>query len=527
MSKIQSFLSLWFFGIAFLFAGSLTLHVDPPAITKGEGVNVTLTAKGTSIVFPKITTIGGFPVGQPQVSQKIQASYINGTMTTVREKSLRFTFFPDTNVTIPSFAVTIDGHIQKTKPVTLPIGTHTSKKGVSGGYTLKMVTQRHHVYVGEPLLLQVIFYEPRNSTVAQAQYIAPKFDGFFVKSSPKERLEQTAHGTAHIFDYILTPQKEGTFTITAPQIKLGIQTFSGARDPWGLFNNEVHWKTLRGTPQTITVKPIPSSTDLVGTFTVKTSVDSHSVHANKPVNYSIVFDGEGNLDDIDEPTFDLPNVTTYSSDPHSTVHVRNHKIVSHWVKKYTFIADHDFTIPARTFHVFDPKTGQTTTLKTTPYTIRISGKRAAPAAKTPLPSAATHQSGTPKTPDETPTITPKKPKPTPQDTHRSLLEDTAYYAQMAQERMPLPWWSLIVAFFLGMIATLAGYKLLAVVKRTRAKTPHRKYTPAEALDLLYPHTNDSPEIEAMVRELYQAQRGKKVEIDRGKLHHIIKKITTD
>ena len=534
MPWIKYLLSLWILGTGILFSGNVSLHVDKSSITKGEGINVTLTAKGKEITFPKIKTIGGFPIGQPQVSQKVQASYVNGTFTTLREKTLRFTFFPDTNVTIPSFAVTVDGKTEKTQPVTIHIGARTQGKSSQGKYELKMLTQRHNVYVGEPFLLQVIFYEPRSSAVTQAQYVAPKFEGFFVKSSPKERLEQTPGGTAHVFDYILTPQREGNFTITAPQIKLGIKTFSDARDPWGFFNNEIHWQALQGSPKTITVKPTPSQVDLVGIFTVKASVDSQSVRANKPVNYSLVFDGQGSLDDMDEPKFDLPDVTVYSDDPQSTTQVRNNQIVSHWEKKYTFIADHDFTIPALSFHVFNPKTGKTTTLKTKPYAIHISGGVAAqkpttPAKPTVTPASIFHPKGqpaSPKAPGETPKVNSEIQKPAAQDANRSLLEDTAYYAQQAKNKFNLPWWSLIAAFILGILTLFGGQKLLPLLKRRRSITRHRKYTPSEALDLLYPHTNDSPEIEAMVRDLYRAQRGEKVEIDSRKLNQIIEQLNT-
>ena len=532
MPWIKYILLLWILGTGFLFAGNVTLHVDQSSITKGEGVNVTLTARGNNIVFPEIKTIGGFPVSQPRVSQKVQASYVNGTLTTLREKSLRFTFFPDTNVTIPPLTVTVDGTTEKTQPVAIHINTHSPGENSNGLYTLKMLMHRKSVYVGEPFLLQVIFYEPHSSAVIQAQYTAPKFDGFFVKSSPQERLEQTPDGTAHVFDYILTPQKEGNFTITAPRIKLGIKTFSGARDPWGFFNNEIHWRTLQGSPKTITVKPTPSRADLVGTFTVKASVDSQRVRANKPVNYSLVFDGQGSLDDMDEPSFDLPDVTVYSDDPQSTTQVRNHQIVSHWEKKYTFIADHDFTIPALTFHVFDPKTGKTTTLKTTSYAIHISGNAAAqkPAKPTVTPASIFHPKGqpvSPKAPVETPETKSEIQKPaTAQESNRSLLEDTAYYAQQEKNKFSLPWWSLIAAFILGILTLFGGQKLLPLLKHRRLGTRHRKYTPSEALDILYPHTNDSPEIEAMVRKLYRAQRGEKVEIDQGKLQNILERIAT-
>jgi hypothetical protein len=417
-----------------LLNANVTLKVNKDTIAPGEGVEVTLAAQGKEVTLPDIRAIGSYPVDTPSVSQKVQTTYINGSFSTLHEKVMRFTFFPDANVTIPAYTVTIGGKTEHTQPVTihvLPKGTTTQH---TGGYDLQMIVSKPSVTVGEPLVLQVIFFEPRNSEVAQAQYIAPKFDGFFVQASQQERLKQSAEGTAHIFDYILTPQKEGNLTITAAQIKLGIQTFSGQHDPWGFFNNEVHWQSLSAKPVTIAVKPLPVSADLVGDFTIQAHVDTLDAKPNKPINYTLTLQGKGGLEELDEPTFDIDGVTIYSDDAQSSMQIQNSQIVSKWVKKYTFIADHDFTIPALKLTTYDPKIGKTKILATQPYTVHIAGGTPAPAlTKTAVkPSVAQPQASQPATTPSTTQIANAQPAQTP-DTNRSILEDTAFYAQQAKK----------------------------------------------------------------------------------------------
>jgi len=516
-------LKIWILFIALSWlnlAGNVTIHVSSDTVHKGDPVEVTLTAEGKQIVFPTIDAIGRYPIDAPKISQKIEASYLNGTFKSIRRETMRFAFFPENNITIPSLKIQVDGKTRQTRPVSITVLPPDQSGSNKDGYRLQMITTRQSVYVAEAFALQVIFFEPRNSNVAQAQYIAPKFDGFFVKSSSKERLENTPEGTKHIFDYILTPQKEGNFTITAPVIKLGIQTFSGVRDPWGFFNNEVHWKSLQASPKIISVKPLPHPADLVGNFTIAGAPDATTVEVNKPVNFTLTLKGEGSLDDIDAPKIDIPGVTIYSDDARSDVQISGNRIISHWEKKYTFIADRDFTIPAISFSMFNPRTGQSSTLTTNPSSIHVTGGSlpASTPKSTVLPpkkSAAPSSSVT-----QLPVAAETK---RPDDLNRSLFEDTSFYDRLNQQKewALWPWWSLLLSFIGGVFLTSVWFGLRKKIPLSTHKKSHRKYTPDEALSLLYPHLNDSPEIEAMVRDLYRIKNGEKLPLDHKKIARLI------
>ncbi len=503
-----------------LWGGGATLTVDRATVAQGESVTATLQATGHAITLPSLTAVGPYPVTSSRVSEKTSFSLGGGNHTSQHTKSLRFSFFPDANVTIPPLKVTVDGQTVTTKPVRITVGASRQSQD---DFSLKMIASRSTVYVGEPFLLQVIFYEPRNAHLAQPEYYPPHFDGFLVKTSRQERLENTPTGTAHIFDYILTPQKEGNLTIPAPQVKLGIRTFSGTRDPWGLFGNDLQWRSLRAQPLTLSVRPAPSDADLVGNYRIHASVKTTHAQPNKPISYSLQIDGVGSLEDYDGPTFDIDGVTIYSDDPNVTTHLdAQGRIHSRWNRHYTFIADRDFTIPGLEIRVFDPATQSIQRLRTPAQSIRVGRAHPATASpsKPPSPSAApasglSAQSTPPSAITETP--------PAATDANRSILEDTAYYAREARKRAAAMWptWSLILAGIVGVVVGFFLDRFFRTHPLRRRSIHRRRYSIDEALDILYPHTNASPEIEKMVRDLYRARRGESVQIDPDRLQRIL------
>jgi len=60
-------------------------------------------------------------------------------------------------------------------------------------------------------------------------------------------------------------------------------------------------------------------------------------------------------------------------------------------------------------------------------------------------------------------------------------------------------------------------------KRFFKNSSFKHYSFEEALKILYPHINESPEIENMVRKLYEIKEGNMVEIDRKALDKLVAK----
>ena len=90
-----------------------------------------------------------------------------------------------------------------------------------------------------------------------------------------------------------------------------------------------------------------------------------------------------------------------------------------------------------------------------------------------------------------------------------------------QEAPSISWRMIALAFVSGMFIMFLLKKL---PKMARGKS-HHGYTESEALKILYPHIDESQEIEAMVRKLYAKKNGdKNTVIDKIVLQEMLEKI---
>jgi len=355
--------------------------------------------------------------------------------------------------------------------------------------------------------LTVNAVESLNENIVQLEYNPPEFKNFFVRSLGAEKRYREGNTTVHEMRYLLIPQKKGKITVPPASVKIGTRSLKAPKDPFGIFKPPLKWNSIRSASVHLTVKPLSSHTILVGHYSVKCSVDKHKARKNKPVSYTLTISGEGSLEDMDDPEFNIDNVTVYSDDAQIKSKIKNGKMYSSYAKKYVFISDRDFTIPALSFGEFDYTTGKNLTLRTDPIPIKVSG--GGTAAGRQRGGRFSHHGVAPKT----------ERKPV------DPLEDTLYYTKREyEERMEhLPWY-IAAAFAAGMITMflLTRLPLSRFRQRFKDKGFSRHYSSDEALKILYPHTNEGKEVEEMVRQLYEIECGNRsVKINQKLLHRLI------
>jgi hypothetical protein len=508
-----------------LLAAGVQLKVSSTRVAQGQNVRVKIVADGKEARFPAIDRIGPYPVENLRESSKLESRYVNGKFSSKTRKILSFDFYPDKSVTIPAMEVRVDGKSYRTKPVKIEVvrgGTPTA----AGGFTITMRADKTSVYLGEPLVVTVDAVEPLNGAIVQMQYTPPEFKGFVVKPLGGEKQIRRGDATVHELTYLLTPLKPGKQRIAPARIRVGIRDLNAPADPFGIFGTPLKWVALRSNPLEVTVKPLPVSADLVGHFTLNARVDRKKVRANQPVNYTLEIVGEGSLEDLADPRFEIPGVTVYSDDAKVTSSVKDGKLYSRYVKKYVFISDRDFVIPSLKLTEFDYQTGKSRPLKTPAFSISVEGGAAA-AATPPAPPAGMKPQG--------PANAAAAGRPvggkTAAKAEESLLEDPAYYARKAYEEKAakFPWY--LAGAFAGGMAVM--FLLLRLRPRKKGIPilgggKRRHYSLEEALKILYPHTNDDPEVERVVRYLYRVKNGeKRVEIDRNELDRLAAKYDPD
>ena len=496
MKKLRRAIAILLLASSWLWSASVRAYVDEAEVVEGNQAHLTLEATGRDVVFPRIDAVGPYPVEGVSNANQSSIKVINGQVKqeNIRKRTLLFT--PKKSMTIPSFTIKVDGQELKTDPVEIKVVKSTAPvSGTSGKVSLDMVVSKKKVYVGEPFLVSVFFNESNQADLMKVEYHKPDFKNFFVKEVGNEKTYRKGNYLVHELRYLLTPKYDGNFTIPAAVARVAER---GRRkdDFFGTFFDTPIWSRVVSNSVQVEVMPAPENTDLIGNFTLDESVDATEVKANKPVNLTLSIKGEGSLEDFEGPQYEIDGVTVYSDDARIESHVAGNRYVSTWTKKYVFIADHDFVIPSRSFSVFDYQSGEIKKLETQEHRITVKGGGA---ASTVIHTAKSSSAGEPQAVETPQGETAGKPQ-----------ESTALKSEP---------WMLLAAFGGGIIVTLLVLKLLPHLKWKRSVNPMRE---SEALKILYPHTNDDPRVEEMVRKLYARQNGEKqLTIDKKVLKELV------
>jgi hypothetical protein len=482
-----------------LNAASVEAVLSQNEVVQGNPVQLKITAEGDRAQFPQIEVIDGVPVEGRSQTQHTSLQIINGKSTVTHTTNLILTFTPKKEMHIPSYSVTIDGKRYRTDPLTLKVVKSTAPKSLnSGKFSLVMKADKKEVVVGEPIVVTVYFSVRNDVRLADnPQYNRPSFKDFFVKEVNDEKSYTKGDHRITELRYVLIPQKEGHFTIEPATAKIAVADMS-RRDIFGRYFATT-WTPIASNTLEIDVKPEPKDTDLVGRFYIESKIDKTTTKENKPVNLTVTIEGDGSLEDYEMPNYDIDGVTVYSDDAEVTTKVIGDKIKSRYVKKFAFIADHDFEIPARTLSAYDPQTKEVKTLKIPGYSITVeSNRHATPAAGTS--SKKEVHSGE--------VQTDIKLSQTPQQQSKPVK---------TVERESVAWWMVVLAFLGGMVTMY----LLGKFKWKKRTVPFKE---TEALKILYGHMSDDPEVEAMVRKLYAKKNGdKSVIIDKKELRALVEK----
>jgi hypothetical protein len=433
----------------------------------------------------------------PHESQNSSFTYINGEKKNEHTITLTLTIAPQKDMTIPAYDVEVDGKVYKTKPIDLKVVKATvPKMDGNDKFSLQLRVDKKSVIVGEPILVTAYFSLQNGVRLSEnPQYNKPEFKGFFVKEIGEEKSYSQGNRQVTELRYILTPKSEGNYTVGPATAKVGFADRT-RRDMFGRFFGTT-WVPIASNTIDIEVNKKPQESDLVGSFVMESSIDAQSVKANKPVNLTVKITGEGSLEDFEFPAYEIDGVTVYSDDADITTNLGDHKIKSTYVKRFAFISDHDFNIPARTVSVYDTKEKTQKIMEVPAYDIKIEG------AKILAPSViAAEQSNV------------GKVQTNLEPAEKSMLDGEEVMVEVEKTQ----WWIPLLAFISGLIVMYL-LKFLPKMKWKGKKTTVKE---SEALNILYAHINESAEIEEMVRKLYAKKNGdKSIKIDKKSLKKLL------
>jgi hypothetical protein len=497
----KKILIIWLliFAGTFLYAGSVKATVSETEVIRGDAVLLTITVVGEkSDKLPNIQEIAGIPVKGITRSSGASYVFVNGQSKMEHTQTLTLEFIPENNMTIPAFQLQVDGVLKSTDLIELIVmDVMQGEKRSNDNFSLEIKVAKSKIYLGESILVSIYFKQRTIIDLMQIDYTPPAFKEFFNKQLDGEKTYTKGGYTIHELSYILTPKREGNLTLEPARARVAERKRQRQRGGW--YADIPKWSHISSSSVTLNVLKPSEAHDVVGDFKIKDTIDTLKVKANKPVNLQIEMAGEGNLEDYDGITFDIPNVTIYSDDVKVESKLLVGKLQSHYFKSFVFIADHDFTIPSQTVRVFNYKTEKIKILKTKAYNIVV--ENGTKVAITPV------------------VHTKQAVILEPQTAVQSLknrLESFVMPSSMA----------LVGAFILGAISMFLMQYFPALSFGTW-KREKLGFNGHDALRILYPHIGESKEIEEMVRQLYGIKSGEKgIEIDRQALKIMVEKYKT-
>ena len=224
------------------------------------------------------------------------------------------------------------------------------------GYHFTMKIDNPTPMLGEKAILTLHF---SYINVEEYEIEEPYFEHFSIKRI-EDKEYQDNNGTWHaLLRYELSAQEIGTFTLHPltthiEMIEKKYQT---------LYNKNKYLQKFDLQTKALTMKitPLPDFLKIIGHYKLSSLVDKTVTYAGEPIVFKVRLTGEGNIENLDFLTLNIPNVMVYE------------KNLQPYQKNFTFISDNNFTIPSVSLKYFDQVTKEITTLSTNAFFIKIVG----------------------------------------------------------------------------------------------------------------------------------------------------------
>lgn len=496
MQNLGKVWTIFILSCGLAFGAGVKATVNTVEAVKGNPVQLYLKATGGSVDFPKIIMVGDAPITGESTQSSRNLSMVNGSVTSEQSTTKILQFVPQKDMTIPSYTISIDGKEYTTDPISIKVVKSSAPTAQKNSlFSLQMKANKSKVMVGESFMVTVYFSLKNGVRLSQeVQYTKPEFSGFTAVDVDEKSAYMNGNYQVQEVRYILTAQKEGNFTISSAQARVGVPDRS-RRDIFGMtFGTQ--WSQTASNTLDIEVLPQTQASDLIGDFTVNTTVDTQEIKANKPVNLTVTIEGKGNLESFEFPKYEIDGVMVYGDEAKVETNVIDGELHSSYSKSFAFISDVDFTIPSRTFSVLSLKDHTIKELQVNSYDVKIK------ASQSTANSAHT---------DDTKGIVQTKIEQ-PVQAKEVIVEKNV-------EVRSVEWWMLAIAFALGALFMFA-VKALPKLKGRKANP----YSEEGALKILYAHMSEDTEVEAMVRKLYAKKNGdKSVQIDKKVLKEMVER----
>ncbi len=498
---------------------NVLLKTDKTVIKSGKDLKVVLgiqTFKSSKVQLPLIKDISGYGIKNRRVSTAVAKLAGKDVLT----KAITYTIAPLENLTIKPYNIIIDGKTYKTNSVKIKVLQNDKPKS-SNGFIFKMSSSKKSVVVDEPFIVSIELVEPIGASSADLRYTPPNFKGFKVTPLGDGDITEKGNTVVRSLKYLVTAKKSGKFTISPAKAKIGMQMTPQAQSPFGFFGADIRWKNISSNSIMVQVFNKPNNINIVGDYKIKAFVDKNIVKESKPITYTIMIKGEGNLDDFEDLKIDIPNVTQYGKDSKIEHKFENGKVYSTYKKQYVFISKKSFTIPKVSIKVYSPSKRKIYILSSNAINITI---KKAKTISSLLNGGIASIIGKKNTKDIEVNSNIKQNEQT--NKIENILFDKEYYKRKYSKNIS-GIKNILFALIAGLIGgILIGYFIPRYRKVKKIKKGKKLYgSYKEAMHILYPHIDEDKKIEEMVKFLYEVTNGnKEVVINDKVLNKMVKKV---
>jgi hypothetical protein len=538
MNKVFKNLALiaLFIGNLFAIEPIFNVDVDKNKIYSQESVEITLSVlanKDAKIAFSHLTDIAGEKIIKRKAKSSFDTVDNGGKTEDTIEKLIIYTIKPKKNLTIPAMRVKVDGKVYKSEPIKITIikdiAKDTKEEPISKkvatkrrDFSFKMIANKTKVVANEPFIVTVKLKEPIELAAQKVRYRAPKFKDCKVVRVGSVQKGRDTNYIYLIERYIVTPKKSGVVKIKPAVAEIDLQIAPAATSMFALVGNDQQTKTLKTNLLNIKVLEKPKNTLIVGEYKIKGFANKTQTGANKQINYTLIISGKGDLTTLDELDLKIDGVTIYPKDAKVTQAIKNNEVYSSYKKEYVLISDSSYTIPSFSINAYSPSKKRAYKLQTKPLHISIKSKESISEILKKENSAKKTQTNI----SATKSNTIKQEQKVRVAKSAETILDAKYYEQKIN-KLSNPLTKILYLFAgiaIGILLTIFTPKLIYLI-RTKDEKSQLYGSYHEALNILYPHTTKSSDIEEMVKQLYEVTNGNnEITIDNNKLDKMVAKI---
>lgn len=257
---------------------------------------------------------------------------------------------------------------------------------------------KNTVYPNEQVLLNYSLYT-NYDTRYEGFDKEPQISGFWIEEFPMERdvrretvtMNGKRYMKADVKMMALFPTTPADYTIDPGVLKASIRQEARNNSAFDEFFNDSFFsgggffarretRLLKPPPIQITVKPFPeqgkpaSFQGAVGNFKLTGTVDKQSVKQNEPVTFTMVIEGEGNIETLNKPAVpELKEFKIYDADSSSQLFKTGNVIGGRKTFEiiYIPIKAGQLKIPKQEFSFFNPARGAYVTLNTPEFNLTV------------------------------------------------------------------------------------------------------------------------------------------------------------